>query len=108
MVHDSWLQTASIAVKALSLVRASRNRPAVDSTSAAPPTSASADPGTVTCTLEPLNQPARTGSIAAGALGDVDKPPQPENSVASVTQDATSQASEQNRHPERDLLVHDL
>ena len=51
MVHPSCVQTASIAENVLALVRASRNTPAVDSTSAAPPTSASADPATVTCTV---------------------------------------------------------
>lgn len=83
MAHDSWLQMASSAVNALALVRASRNTPAVDSTSAAPPTLSNADPATVTWTRELANRPGNTGSIDAGALGEVgDDPPHAETSVA--------------------------
>ena len=57
MVHDSWLQMASTAVNPFALVRASRNTPAVDSTSAAPPRSVNADPATATCTPGPVNRP---------------------------------------------------
>jgi hypothetical protein len=89
MVHDWWLQTASTAENALALVRATRNTPAMDSTSTAPPTSANADPATVTCTPEPVNWPDRTPSIEAVPLGDVGPPPQAENSVANVAQEAT-------------------
>ena len=69
-------------------VRDSRNTPAVDSTSAAPPSLASADPATVTWTLEPVNRPARVPSVEAMPLGEVGDPPQAENRVASVAPEA--------------------
>src|SRR6266545_1579189 len=99
---------ASTAENALALVRASRNTPAVDSTSAAPPTSANADPATETCTPEPVNRPDRTPSIEAMPLGDVGDPPQAENSVASVAPDATWQAPAQNRRRETFVSVSDI
>jgi hypothetical protein len=108
MVHDSWLQTASTAENALAFVRDSRNTPAVDSTSTAPPTSASADPATVTCTPEPVKRPGKTPSIEAGPLGDVGDPPHAENSVASVAPDATWQAPAQNRRRETSVFVSDI
>ena len=52
-------------------VRASRNTPAMDSTSTAPPTSASADPATVTSTPEPVKRPDDTPSSTARPPGDV-------------------------------------
>ena len=105
MVHPSWVQTASIAENALALVRASRNTPAVDSTSTAPPTSVSADPATVTCTPEPVNRPDTTPSVEAVPLGDVGDPPQAENSVASVAPEAAWQAPAQNRRRETRVRV---
>jgi hypothetical protein len=106
MVHPSWVQTPSIAENVLAPVRDMRNTPAVDSTTTAPPTSASADPVVVTCTVEPMNRPARTLSFEAMPLGDVgDPPPQAEASVASVAQEATWQASAQNRRRETDVFV---
>src|SRR5882672_12055891 len=109
MVHDSWLQIASTAEKLLALVRASRNTPATDWTSTAPPTSANGEPPTGICTLDPENWPATTGSIAAGLLGDVgDPPPQAGSSVASVTPDATWQAPAQNRRRETGVFVSDI
>src|SRR5688572_8345763 len=102
MVQPSCVQTASTAEKALSLVRASRNTPAVDSTSAAPPTLASGDPAIVTCTRDAENRPATTASAEAmPPPGDVgDPPPQAENSVASVMPEAAWQAPAQNRRRE--------
>src|SRR5262245_48790475 len=108
IVHPSWVQTASTAVKALALVRATRNTPAMDSTSAAPSTVASADPLTLTWTAEPANRPDSTSSFetgplpgAVGEVGDVgDDPSQAETSVASVAQDASWQAPAQNRRRE--------
>jgi hypothetical protein len=81
-----------MAENVVALVRAIRNTPAVDSTSTAPPTSANAEPATVTCTPEPVYRPARTPSVEAMPLGDVgnDAPlPHPESSVVSVTPEAT-------------------
>src|SRR5258705_13155345 len=84
MVHPSCVQVASIAVNAVVLVRESRNTPAMDSINAAPPTSASADPATVTCTADPMKRPERTPCIEAFPLGDGgDDPPQSDNSGAS-------------------------
>jgi len=110
MVHPSWVQTASTAENALALVRASRNTPAVDSTSTAPPTSANADPATVTCTPGPVNRPATLPSAEAMPLGDVgddDPPPQAEKSVASVAPEAAWQAPAQNRRRET-VFVSDI
>jgi hypothetical protein len=73
----------------VALVRDTRNTPAVDSTSAAPPTLSSGDPATVTCTPEPAKRPGTTLSIDAARLGDVGDPPQALNNVASVAPDAT-------------------
>ena len=110
MVHPSWVQTASIAEKVLALVRASRNTPAFDSTSTAPPTSANADPAMVACTPEPVNRPVNRPSAEAGllgAVGDPDSPPHAENSVASVAHEAASQAPAQNRRRETVVFVSD-
>src|SRR5258705_12922073 len=100
MVHDWWLQMASTAVNPFALVRASRNTPAVDSTSAAPPRSDNADPATATCTPGPVNRPGTAPSIAAVPLGDFGDPPPAENNVGSVAQDATWQAPAHNRRRE--------
>src|SRR5438874_13650482 len=93
MVQPSCVQTASIAENAVALVRDSRNTPAMDWTSTAPPTSASADPAAVTRTLVPVNTPVLTPSgeaMVLGAAGDDDDPAlQPVSSVASVTPEAT-------------------
>src|SRR5687768_7072582 len=111
MVHPSWVQTASIAEKALALARATRNTPAVDSTSTAPPTSASADPATVSCTVVPVKRPGRTPSVEAAPLGDVgddDPSPQAGKSVASAAPEATWQAPAQNRRRETDVSISDI
>src|SRR3954468_5967329 len=103
MVQDSWLQIASTATNAVALVRESRKRPAFDSTSAAPPMSATGDPPTVTCTPDPAKRPLMLPSIAAGAPGDEGDdgpPPHPEKNVASVAPDATWQAPAQKRRRE--------
>src|SRR5258706_5588143 len=105
MVQVSWLQIASTAENPFALVRVSRNTPAVDSTSTAPPASATADPATVTCTPEPVNRPERTPSVEAMPLGDVGDPPQAEDTVASVAQEATWQAPAQNRRRATDAFV---
>jgi hypothetical protein len=79
IVHPSCVHTASIAVNALALVRATRKTPAFDSTSTAPPTSVSGEPETVACTPDPVNRPATRLSADAGllgAVGDADSPPQ--------------------------------
>jgi hypothetical protein len=111
-VHPSWVQTASTAENAVSFVRDSRNTPAVDSISAAPPTVARADPATVTCTLDAANRPARTGSAEAmpppGDVGDDDPSPQPENSVTRVTPEAAWQAPAQKRRRETAVVVSDI
>src|SRR5688500_17295986 len=96
MVHPSWVQTASIAENVLVLVLATRNTPAVDSTSTAPSTSASADPATVASTPVHVTRPATTPSIDAAPLGEVAPSPHAEASVASVAQEATWQAPAQN------------
>ena len=92
MVQPSWVQTPSIAVNALALVRDTRNTPAIDWTSTAPPTSANADPSTVTRTLVPVKTPVLTPSGEATLLGDVgdddDPPLQAVKSVASVAPEA--------------------
>src|SRR6185503_6338785 len=111
-VHPSWVQTASTAEKAVSFVRDTRNTPAVDSTSTAPPTLARAVPATVTCTLDAANRPARTGSADAmpppGDVGDDPSPPQPENSVARVTPEAAWQAPAQKRRRETAVVGSDI
>src|SRR5438094_10457254 len=89
IVHPSCVQTASMAVKPLALVRASRNTPATDCTSAASPTPPNADVPTVTRTPLLLNWPSTTASSVAAVLGavgeDEDEPPlQAVNSVASA------------------------
>ena len=62
----------------VSLVREIRNRPALDSTRAAPPTLASGVPVTVTVTREFANWLGTTLSgEAAGPLGDVGDEPSP-------------------------------
>jgi hypothetical protein len=108
IVHDSWVQTASIAVNVLASVRDTRNTPAVDSTSAAPPTSLSADPATVSCTDEPAKRPATTPSIDAGPLGEVGDPPQAEKIVAIVAPDATWHAPAQKRRRETSVFRSDI
>ena len=96
MVQPSWVQTASSAVNVLALVRATRNTPAVDWTSAASPVLANAAPG-VTRTLEPTNWPARTESVEVPPPpGDVGDPPHAESSVTSVAPEATWHAPAQN------------
>src|ERR1044071_7592788 len=62
-VQPSWVHTASMAENALSLVRASRNTPATESTTTAPPTVASAEPLTATCTLLFVNFPVLVLSV---------------------------------------------
>ena len=77
---------------ALALVRDTRKTPAVDSTSAAPPTSDNGDPATVICTTDPVSRPGNLASADAmpfGEVGDSDPLPQAEKSVASVAPDAT-------------------
>jgi hypothetical protein len=61
----------------------------LDSTSAAPPSLASDDPATVTCTPEPVNRPASVPSAEAMLLGSVGDPPQALKNVASVAPEAT-------------------
>jgi hypothetical protein len=105
------VQTASIAEKALSLVRDTRNTPATDSTSAAPPTVASADPLTVTWTVFPTNLLAAFPSGTPGLLGadgEDDEPLHAENKVASAAHDATWQASPQKRRREIGVSVSDI
>jgi len=76
-------------MNAVLLVRDTKNTPAVDSTSAAPPTLSNGDPATVTCTPGLAKRPGTTLSIEAVRLGDVGDPPHAENSVASVAPEAT-------------------
>src|SRR5438045_2301245 len=90
-LHPSCVQTPSIAVKELALVRDTRNTPAIDCTSTAPPTSTNADPATVTRTLVPVNWPFATPSgdaLLLGDDGDDELPPHAVNSVARVAADA--------------------
>src|SRR5262245_17598330 len=96
-------------VNAASLVREIRNRPAVDSTRAAPPTLPSGVPATVTCTRALAKRPCRTLSSEAppppGDVGDP-SPPQPAASVASVAQDAMQ--APQNWRREMGTVVSDM
>ena len=99
MAQPSCVQVPSIAVNVVSLVREIRNKPAWESTRAAPPTVASGVPATVTCTREFANWLGTTLSIEAGPLGDVGdepSPPQAVTSVANVAQEASWQAPAQN------------
>src|SRR5262252_231427 len=102
MVQPSCVQMASIAENVLSPVRASRNSPATESTSTAPPTFASSDPLTVTWTPPPVNLPALLASIEtvppSPPLGDAsdDALLQPENNSASVALDVAQQTPEKN------------
>src|SRR5260221_13370043 len=96
IVQPSCVQTASIAVNALALVRDTRNAPAIDWTSAAPPTSVNAVPATVTRTAAPVNTPALTPSVDGTppppdgeGEADDDDPLQDVSSVDSVTVEAT-------------------
>jgi hypothetical protein len=102
------VQTASTAENAASLVRDTRNTPATDSTSTAPPTVASADPLTVTWTVLPTKRPALLASGTPGlpgSDGEDDEPLQAVNNVASAAHDATWQASPQKRRREIDVSV---
>ena len=111
MVHPSCVQTPSIAEKVVAFVREIRNTPAVDSTSTAPPTSASGDPAAVTSTVEPVNRPVNTPSfdpMPLGEVGDDGPSSQAANSVASVAQEAIWQASAQNRRRETGVFVSDI
>jgi hypothetical protein len=97
------VQTPSIAVNALAPVRDTRNTPAMDCTSIAPPTLANAVPSVVTRTLVPVNTPVLTPSsdgVLPGDEGDDGEddelPLQAVNSVASVTPDAAWHAPLQN------------
>ena len=98
MVQPSWVHTASTAVNALSLERDTRNTPAFDWTSAAPPTLASGEPLTVTCTLLPEKRPAivPSGEPEPPPLGEVDEPLQPVKTVINVALDAAAHAPAQN------------
>jgi hypothetical protein len=93
IVQPSCVQVPSITVNAVSLVREMRNRPAVDSTRAVPPTFASGVPAVVTCTRAFVNRPCSMLKSEAEPppLGDVGEPSpaQAATSVASVAQDAT-------------------
>src|SRR3954462_4831388 len=104
MVQPSCVQTASIAVNTLALVRDSRNTPATDCTSAAPPTSVSGEAATVTRTVVPANWPLITPSgdamLLPGDDGDEELLPHAVNSVAIVAPEATWQAPPQNRRRE--------
>jgi hypothetical protein len=113
MVHPSCVQTPSIAVNALALVRDNRNTPAVDSTSTAPPTSAKADPSTMTRTALPANWPVlfpRGDAMLLGEVGDdaPELPPHAVNSVASVPPEATWHAPPQKRRREIDVSASDI
>jgi hypothetical protein len=109
-VQPSCEHTASIAEKELSPVRASKNTPAIDCTSTAPPTLANADPLTVTCTLLPVNLPSLVASVVtlpplSPPLGDDgDEPLQPANSSARVALDV----AQQNRRREMSEFVSDI
>src|SRR5215472_5103759 len=101
-VQPSCVQTASMAENALSPVRASRNTPATESTSTAPPTLVNADPLTVTWTALPVNLPALLSSVETALpsppLGEAsdDELPQPENNIASVALDVAQHTPEKN------------
>src|SRR5436190_18367475 len=76
-VQPSCEQTASMAVNDVLLVRETRNGPATEFTSAAPPTSVSGDPAAVTLTAAPVNWPLRTARLVGvllGPDGDDDEP----------------------------------
>jgi hypothetical protein len=81
----------------VSAVRASRKTPAVESTSTAPPTSASADPATVTSTLDPVKRPDETAKGVDDPPGEVGDPlPHPETIDATAAHDTAWQAPAQN------------
>jgi len=78
MVQPSCVQTASIAVTVVAFVREIRNDPAMEFTSAAPPTSASGVPVVVTCTFEFANAPvsaARSIGVLPESEGDDEEDP---------------------------------
>src|SRR5688572_9493979 len=107
MVQPSCVQTPSITVNVVSLVRETRNKPAFDSTRAAPPTFASGVPVVVTRTRALANCPWITlRSAAEPPLGPVGEPPQPVARVASVAQDAMQ--APQNWRREMGAVVSDM
>jgi hypothetical protein len=88
-----------MAENVVSAVRASRKTPAIESTSTAPPTADSADPATVTSTLDPVKRPDETPSKTPGLpgeVGDEDPPPHAEKIAPIVAPDAAWQAPAQN------------
>src|SRR4030095_6572000 len=109
MVQPSWVHTPSTVVNPLALVRATRNSPATDSTSAAPPTLANAVPVALTCALDAATRPMSVGSVDAGVLGDVGpSPPQAETNVASAAHDAAWHAPAQNCLREMNSFASDI
>lgn len=76
IVQPSCVQTASTAVKPFALVRATRNAPAIEFTSAAPPAAASGEFAVFTCTAEFAKTPvsaARSVGVLLGPDGDDDE-----------------------------------
>ena len=120
IVHPSCVQTASIAMNVFASVRATRKRPAVDSTSTAPPTVSSAEPAALTRTADPANVPVSVpssegplpppppppGGVGVGEMGD--EPPQAANSDTTVAPDATWQAPAQKRRRETAVHISDI
>src|SRR5688572_2463433 len=107
MVQPSCVQTPSITVNVVSPVRETRNKPAFDSTRAAPPTFASGVPVVVTRTRALANCPWITlRSAAEPPLGPVGELPQPVARVASVAQDAMQ--APQNWRREMGAVVSDM
>src|SRR6185436_9983598 len=113
-VQPSCVQTASTAMNAELLVRETRNGPATEFTSAAPPTSVSGDPAAVTFTVVPVNWPLRTArfvGVLLGPDGDDDEPsllPHAVNSVASAAPALTWQAAAQKERRETVAFVSDI
>ena len=112
MVQPSCVHVPSITVKVVSLVREMRNKPALDSTRAAPPTLASGVPVVVTRTRAFANEPGSWARSVAdppppplGPVGDP-SPPQPVTMVASVAHEATQVP--QNLRREMGVVVSDM
>src|SRR5204862_7338773 len=103
-----------MAVNDVLLVRETRNGPATEFTSAAPPTSVSGDPAAVTLTAAPVNWPLRTARLVGvllGPDGDDDEPsllPHAVKSVASAAPGPTWQAAAQNERRETVGVASDI
>jgi hypothetical protein len=112
-VQASWVQTAVSAENASCEIRATRKFPAVDCTSAAPPTVASGEPlSTVTAIVRPETVPLSDGRGVPPnpPLGEVglSSPPHPWSAAATVTSDAAWQNSRRFTTPSLSKATHSV